>query len=224
MSKLQSILLILLLISTQTVMKAQDDRMTLGVRAGHNNVFGAFAAFSLETEQTFCEDFSLRGGLQYNTIGRTALEAHPAYNIQFVWGNLSVEALVEYNNLNSINNFSAGAGACVDFKGVSARLGYYYRLYGGMGSRLTEPFNIYYEFRAHFLRKIERWNLDLAILNCEMFELERHYQPTYLLECMYSFGHHSSVLFGIGYKPAGTFNISADYYQSFIKTGICYRW
>ena len=80
MSKLKSILLILLLISTQTVMKAQDDRLTLGVRAGHNNVFGTFAAFSLETEQTFCEDFSVRGGLQYNTIGRTALEAHPAYN------------------------------------------------------------------------------------------------------------------------------------------------
>lgn len=66
MSKLKSILLILLLISTQTVMKAQDDRLTLGVRAGHNNVFDTFAAFSLETEQTFCEDYSV--GVVYSII------------------------------------------------------------------------------------------------------------------------------------------------------------
>lgn len=203
---------------------AETSELKAGFRAGHNAVFGAFTAFSLEAMHSFTNEFSISGGGQYNTIGKTALEAIPAYHMNFKWGELSAEALLTYSNLTSVHNYTAGAGIKAIFGWLSAKLGYYYRIYGGNDSWITEPFNIYYELRANLLQRIERWDLELALTNCETFELERHYQPSYLAECLYEIGQKVVVSLGMGYKPAGTFNISADYYQTFIKTGVSFRW
>ena len=85
---------IILLTAFTATLKAQDDKIMLGLRAGHNAVFGGFAAVSLETVQTIDEDFSIIGGLQYNSIGKTVLEACPAYSFSFPWGNISAQMLL----------------------------------------------------------------------------------------------------------------------------------
>ena len=215
---------ILALVSNQLIMNAQENELAVKLRLGHNVAFGGFAAVSAETSQTFCDDFSISGGIQYNTIGKTALDARPAYNFRFGWGRVSVEALLEYYNLSSINNFAAGAGASMDSRWIGAKLGYYYRLFGGLGGLIKEPFNIYYELRAHFLKKCKTWDLDFVITNCETFDLERHYQPSFIAEGCYFPKSKFGISFGLGCKPAGMFHISADYYQSYLKAGVCYRW
>ena len=224
MIRLRLLLTLSLLAFCSSVLSAQDDELKVGLRAGHNAAFDGFAALSLETVQTIGQNISISGGLQYNTIGKTALEVRPAYNMNFNWGKVSAEVLAAYTNLTSINSFAAGAGACVDSKSISARLGYYYHIFGGNGGAITEPFNVYYELRAHFLRKLENWNLDLVITNCEIFELERHYQPSFIVEGSYYLMSRLGISLGLGCKPSGMFNMSADYYQSFLKTGVCYRW
>jgi hypothetical protein len=205
-------------------MNAQEREFMLGVRGGYNAAFGGFGAVSLETTQAIGKNFSINGGLQYNTIGKTSLEARPAYDIPFEWGKLSVESILTYNRLTSINNFTAGLGAAVDYRFISAKLGYYYRLYGGNGDTISEPFNLYYELCAHCLKNIEKWDFNLAITNCEIFDLERHYQPSFIAEGRYYPTSKLGIAFGIGYKPSGMFHISADYYQTYLKTGLCYRW
>ena len=216
--------LLLILVSSPFILNAQNDEVKVGLRAGHNAAFGGFAAVSIEAVQRFCENFSLGGGLQYNTIGRTTLETLPSYNIPFDWGRLSVESLITYTCLSSINNVTAGAGVAIASKDVSGRLGYYYRIYCGKGGKITEPFNIYYELRTHFLKRIENWILDIVITNCEAFELERHFQPSFIAEGCYSPTSKLGISIGLGCKPSGMFNMSADYYQSYLKTGVCYRW
>lgn len=203
---------------------SQTDEVVLGLRAGHNAVFGGFFAPSLEMNHEFCDNFSLNGGVQYNTIGKTDLEIHPTYIVDFDWGKIKADAMIAYRNFTSINSFAIGAGAKAHFKWFRAKLGYYYHLFGSQEYKITEPFNIYYEFCADLLNRIENWDLKLILTNCEIFELERHYQPSYIAECFHNIGQNFGVSIGVGYKPTGTFNISADYYQSFIKTGLCYRW
>ena len=234
MIKFRYLELLLLLLCFPQIMMAQDvkvqgheevnSEVKLGVRAGHNVVFGGFAAISFETKQTFRNDFDISGGIQYNTIGKTALEARPAYAINFDWGKIVPELLLAYTNFASINSFSAGAGVLGDFGMISAKLGYHYHIYGGYGGKIIEPFNIYYECILHLLRKPDNWKLDLVITNNEIFELERHYQPSFIVESFYYPTNRLGISFGIGYKPAGIFHLSADNYQSYIKTGICYRW
>lgn len=224
MNKLRILFAILLMTAGSLVMRAQDGGLMVGVRAGHNAAFGGFAAVSLETHQNLCGEFSIDGGLQYNTIGRTTVEAVPAYGFPFDWGRLSVESVLSYTRLSAVNSFAAGAGLAVDSRGVSGRLGYYYRHFGGQGGWINEPFNVYYELSVHFLKKVEDWKLDFVITNCEAFELERHFQPSFIVEGCYYPSSKLGISFGVGCKPSGIFNMSADYYQSYIKTGVCYRW
>lgn len=224
MIKVKHLFLALLVAICPTLLKAQENDIRVGLRAGHNAVFGGFAAASLETNQTFCKDFSISGGVQYNTIGKTALEARPGYIMNFDWGRLTAETLVFYSNLSNVDNFAAGAGARAEFGRTSMQLGYYYRVYGNEVNKLTEPFNLYYELRVGLLENTKDWDLDLILTNNEIFELERHYQPTYLAECFYYPTDNLGVTLGVGYKPSGTFHIAAGYYQTFIKTSLCYRW
>ena len=218
------LLLISLLISSSFITSARENEIKVGLRTGHNAALGCFGAASVETIQTFSGNFSIHSGIQYNTIGKTSIEAHPAYHMPLGWGKLSIESVLTYTNLSSINGLTAGVGAALDSKNVGARLGYYYHLYGGHGGRITEPFNVYYELCGHFLKKVDNWNLDLKITNCETFELERHFQPSFIAEGSFYPTSKLGVSFGIGCKPSGMFNMSADYYQSYIKTGVCYRW
>ena len=224
MIKIKHLFLALILAIMPTLLKAQENDIKVGLRAGHNAVFGGFTAASLETTQTFCKDFSLSGGVQYNSIGKTALEARPAYKMDFDWGKLTAEMLAFYSNLSNTDNFAAGAGARAEIGRTSMQLGYYYRVYGNDTNKLTEPFNLYYSLRVHLFQNNEDWDLDLILTNNEIFELERHYQPTYLAECFYYPTDNLGLTLGVGYKPSGTFHIAAGYYQTFIKTSVCYRW
>lgn len=224
MHKIKYILLLLFIGTCSFTMNAQDDELMIRLRTGHNSTFGGFAALSLETLQTFDSNLQISGGVQYNSIGRTAIEARPAYYKDYDWGRISAQALLTYKNLQSVNSLAAGAGVETSGRWVAVRLGYYYHFYGQRGENIKEPFNIYYELRVNLLPMLESWDLQLAITNNERFELERHYQPSYLAQCSYYMNDYLGLTMGVGYKPAGVFNLTADYYQSFINLGICYRW
>lgn len=224
MIKLKYIAIIVLLATSSTFLRAQINEVNMRVRAGHNVVLGSFTAVSLETHQLLNDNFKIQGGVQYNTIDKTTLEARPAYFRDYSWGKLSTEVLLTYANITSVNSFAAGAGVVLSGRWIEGKLGYYYRMFGGKGSSINEPFNIYYEFCANLLPMIEDWNLKMVITNNEIFELERHYQPTFIAQCSYYPLQYLGISLGIGCKPSGMFNMSADYYQSHVNLGICYRW
>ena len=224
MRKALNFLLIFFLALQAISLNAQEDEITVKIRTGHNASFGGFGAVSLETVQNFDSGFLLCGGVQYNTIGRTALEARPAWSVNYNWGVVSAEALLTYRHLASVNSLAAGAGASISGKWVGFKLGYYYHMYGHGGESIMEPFNLYYELLVNLLPMVEAWDLQLAITNSEIFELERHYQPTFIAQCRYDMNERLGFSMGIGCKPAGMFHLSADYYQSFLNLGVCYKW
>lgn len=224
MLQIRRAIITLLLAFSAMSLKAQNAQFALGVRTGYYAAFGGFAAVSLETDAVISKEFEIGGGVQYNTIGKSTVEVRPAYYHNFAWGKLSAEILFNYANLSSINNFAVGAGVGLSSKWIDGKLGYYYRLYGGKSGHIYEPFNVYYELQANLLSKIESWDLHLIITNNEIFELERHYQPSFLVQCRYNHGKHLGVNFGVGCKPSGLFNITVGHYQSFVKLGVCYRW
>ena len=83
--KMKRILLIVCMLLVALATKAQDGNIMLGIRAGHNTVQGGFAAVSLEAEHAFERHFSINGGIQYSTVGKTAAEVCPAYFHDFKW-------------------------------------------------------------------------------------------------------------------------------------------
>lgn len=224
MRRLYYLAVLMLLTLTASALNAQDGKVLLGVRAGHSAPFGGFAAVSVEADHDFNNVFSLLGGAQYNTIGRTAVEVRPSYFHDFDCGRLSAEILIHGTNMFSTTNVAVGAGVGFKWRFLRAKLGYYYRLYGGAGDWIKEPFNMYYEFGVNCLPMFSKWDLNVLVTNNEIFELERHYQMTYILQGWYYPIDNVGITLSVNYKPAGMFNMSADYYQLSSKFGICYRW
>ena len=224
MLKFKSFIIFALALCWCCSLSAQSGKVQMEARAGHNTVFGGFVAPSVVAEYSLEDYFAISGGVQYNTIGRTAVEARPSYFHDLKWGRISAEALVHYTYMSSLNNFAAGAGIGLKTKWIDARLGYYYRLYGVPGNRITEPFNLYYLATIHCLPMFEKWDLDLTMSNCETFELERHYQPSFTVQGWFYPKEFLGITLGASYKAAGMFHLSSDYYQFYTKLGVCYRW
>ena len=224
MVRLRYLLTIILIASAASVVKAQDNMISLGLRGGYNVAFGGFGALSLETNLTFKQHFMINGGVQYNSIGKTTAEVHPAYYHDFSWGRISSEILLSYKNLSSVHSVGCGFGVGISSKWIGGKSGYFYRLYGGGDYFIKEPFNIYYELYGNLLPMIDNWDLKLVITNCEIFELERHYQPSFIALCDYYMRNGVGISMSIGCKPAGIFNMSPDYYESYLKLGVSYRW
>ena len=200
------------------------DGLELEIRGGNNASFGDFAAVSLLTQQCLGQKYKLAAGVQYNTIDKISLETRTAYLKEYNWGILSTEAILAYTDIKSVGSISAGAGLGLSGKRIEGKLGYYYRWFGGNGNSIHEPFNIFYEFSVKFLTMNQCWDLQFDITNCEIFELERHYQPSLIAECRHYPSPDLGIIFGLGYKPSGMFNMSSDYYQTFLNLGLCYRW
>lgn len=222
--RLRFIIMTLLLVSFSTVMQAQSNELTLGIRAGHSASSGGSAAISLEGNQHIGKKVLLNGGIQYNTIGKSSIEVRPSYIFDLSWGRLSGDILLNYTDFGAINSIAAGAGIGLKGKWIGGKAGYYYRYFRGIGGAIVEPFNIYYEFHVNILPMVEKWDLQFMITNNEIFELERHYQPSFIVACSHNIGNRFGIMLNVGCRPAGMFNMSADYYNSFIKTGVCYRW
>lgn len=223
MRRLFGLLSIALLLCVHTL-SAQQNEIMFAVKVGHNTLFSSFTAFSFDAKYSVGNNFSLRGGAQYNSYSRMAVELRPAYYRDIDRGRLSAEVLLGYVGQNNIGNLTLGGGATLDMHSMWATLGYYHRTMMRSGDRLTEPFNLYYEFGLRCLPNKEQWDVNAIISNSRIFELERHYQPSYIVEGWWYPKSAMGVMLSIDYKPAGVFNMASDYYQLYTKLGVCYRW
>lgn len=207
-----------------SLLNAQDSGISFRLRAGDTTPFGGFAAVSADVNHSFENNFAVNGGVQYNTIGRTATEIRPAYIFDLENGSLSTKILLHFSHQSSIDNFAVGFGADYSYKWLFLTAGYYYRQYSSNGSSLTEPFNLFYECGFNCLPNRSEWDLNIYVTNCELFELERHYQPSLMVQGWWYPNDWLGVNLGVSYKHTGMFGIASDYYQLYGSTGICYRW
>lgn len=202
---------------------AQQREISLGTKIGHNVVFGKYSALSVAGSYTH-NHWGVRGGGEYNNIGRIATELRPTYYRDCRIGRLSGELLLHYSTQSRVANYALGGGASLDTKNLWVTFGYYHRTIEMGGESLRESFNFYYEAGIRCLPTRERWELNVIFSNSRMFELERHYQPTYTIEGGWSPSERLGIDLSINYKPAGMFNMSSNYYQFYTKVGVCYRW
>lgn len=228
--KLRLILLLFLLALLSTAVRAErvvpDSTLVVKLqgRVGHSSINGLYGTVGLRGDYSLPRHFMMRAGVQYNTIGRYSAEVRPAYFHDFTFGRLHGEVLLHYNRHHSFNNIAVGVGVGLTMDYFWAHLGYYYRAIAGSDNVITEPYNFYYEIGVNCLPMIESWDLMAYVTNSTLNDLERFYQPTLCVDAVWYPTSSWGVMLGVAYKPAGMFNISADYYQSSIQVGVRYQW
>ena len=218
------LLLLILFVTYAHALRAQDVYATFGVKGGHNALFGPFAAISAEAGYEAMRGFAISGGVQCSTIGRVVAEFRPRYFHDFDFGRLSGEVLLGYTYHSRMSNYIVGCGASLDIKALWATLGYYHRTITLAKDYICEPLNIYYELGVRCVPRREKWDLNIAVTNSRIFEVERHYQPSLVVDAWWYLLDRLSLLLGFNYMPAGMFNLSSDYGRAYANVGVCCRW
>jgi len=89
--------------------------------------------------------------------------------------------------------------------------------------RLNENWNLMY-FVGYNLKPIEsKWNAGLSITNIDYFLINQETNPMFFLSGRYQVISPLELFVESWYKSAGTFNISANYFGFFIRTGVIWK-
>lgn len=198
--------------------------VALDARVGNSSVKDIYGTIGLRGDYSMPRYFMMRAGIQYNTINRISAEVRPAFFHDFACGRLHGEILIHYNYHHSFDNLCAGVGVGFTMDYFWVQLGYYYRSIIGSDNIITEPYNLYYEVGVNCLPQVQAWDLMVYVSNSTLNDLERVYQPALYVDALWYPSTSWGIMLGAAYMPSGIFNISTDYYQSFINVGVRYRW
>lgn len=198
---------------------------SLELQGGHSAVWGRYGAVGMSAYYSLPQYFAVQGGVQYNITNCVVADVRPAFIYHIASGRLHIEALCHYTMVqHSAQSLCFGAGVGFTGKYIWCNAGYYYRTLGISALTVAEPFNIYYELGVNCLPNVESWDLTVAVTNSNMYDLERHYQPSLQVDACWHTTPSLGLLCGVRYKPAGMFNLSSDYYQLSVNVGVVYRW
>lgn len=90
-------------------------------------------------------------------------------------------------------------------------------------TKLHENFNLIYSFGYHLKPPASNWNIGLSVTNVDYFMVNQETNPIFCLEGSYKLKDSISLLTQFWYEPAGVFNIYANYFGFFVRTGIIWN-
>lgn len=174
-------------------------------------------------------------GFKVNTDSRYALNARADFKYHLNTGYKSYIGLKNqylYNisagsNLHDMVIMLAAAYShpYVDVAiGANARLMTPIKMYNSVArTSIWEP-GLVYDIEARIFPLKHVWNIGAQITNMRMYEIERMYQPNFILKGNYRImGEGSDDLnlkLTAGFQPAGMMNVAVSYYSFFFNVGI----
>ncbi|MGM9838250.1 MAG: hypothetical protein ACI30A_07185 [Paludibacteraceae bacterium] len=85
-----------------------------------------------------------------------------------------------------------------------------------------EPFNLLYRLEVFCRPQTCNWNISACIANVDDFQMERMWQPIFMLGGRYDVDNHWRVLAEAECKPTGMFHLNATLYSASVRAGFCY--
>lgn len=86
-----------------------------------------------------------------------------------------------------------------------------------------EPFNLLYRMEVFCRPQTSRWNISACVANIDDYQMERMWQPIFMLGGRYDINDHWRVLLQGECKPTGMFHLNATFYSAYIRTGFTYK-
>ena len=88
---------------------------------------------------------------------------------------------------------------------------------------VTEPFGFLYSIEVFVRPQSSNWNLSFRISDTDDFQIERMWQPLFMIGGRYSLTERLSVLMQAQCKPTGMFHLNASFYGAQLRAGISYK-
>jgi hypothetical protein len=93
----------------------------------------------------------------------------------------------------------------------------------GRFTKIHEPYNLMYEFSYNLKPSANTWNLGISITNIDKFKISQETNPLFNLHGQYKISEPICLVSQFWYEPAGIFNIYANYFGFFVRTGIIWN-
>lgn len=212
---------------------------------GHNTTMQFYQGVGAIVHASLTNYFTLSGGAYFplykERIVRDKLMCNPAAFLEgkvhfplkhgytlFLENRYLVRALNAYRvyELNGCLSLGCESPHFVCCLGMANRLIAVYQYDPADGSRfVSEPFNLLYNLEGYlFGRTARKWNVGLRFSNYRLFRINHCSDPNYAVLGSYSVSPRLNLLIDVGVRPAGVFNLTAHYYESYFNMGVKYKW
>ncbi len=176
--------------------------------------------------------FEMETKLQFSSanVYTGALQLRPKFEVPV--GEMFLETDIMYRALarNRIGDITAALAVGYRMDYVSVTLGVFGRVMDDWDrsmhtndSYVVEPFNLLYRLEVFCRPQNNPWNLSFMVSNTDDYQMERMWQPLFMVGAWYDVTDHWRLDFGAQCKPTGMFHLNATFYGATFRTGFTYR-
>ncbi len=90
-------------------------------------------------------------------------------------------------------------------------------------TRIFEPRNLMYSFAYYIMPADHKWNASASIVNFDSFLIQQETNPMITGRFLYNVNSRLHVYWEIWYQSAGMFNLQANYFGFYFRTGLSWQ-
>ena len=206
--------------------------LSVSAEYAYNRTYEHFGNFNIQALMPINPYFELQTNLQASTANyyTGALILRPKFVLPV--GELFTETEVLYRALarNRLGDFCASLSLGYRMDYVSFQIGVFGRVMSSWDrdwnteeTYNTEPFNLLYRMEVFCRPQTSRWNISACVANIDDYQMERMWQPIFMLGGRYDINDHWRVLLQGECKPTGMFHLNATFYSTYIRAGFTYK-
>lgn len=228
--------LIFLMLSLSANVLADTHTTTAELRAyalyGYNLTWQHYGALDLWARVPINPHFELDAATRVATanVYSLSVDARPLFALPV--GEMYIDTRLRYQAIvrNRIHEAAAALSLGYRMDYVDVEIGMFTRLMSAFHREwhseeeiLTEPIDMLYSLEVFVRPQSSRWNLSLRISDFDDYQIERMWQPLFMLGGRYSPTERLSVLLQAQCKPTGMFHLNAAFYGATIRAGVSYK-
>lgn len=215
---------------------AQETAKPVELRAfatyGYNYTWEHYGNFDFLVRVPLNRHFELDAAAELSTANLYTLSADARPLFPLTVGELYIDTRLLYRAVvrNRMHELSASLGLGYRMDYVDVQLGVYTRSmfefnrdWHSEDEIVTEPFGFLYSIEVFVRPQSSNWNLSFRISDTDDFQIERMWQPLFMIGGRYSPTERLSVLMQAQCKPTGMFHLNASFYGAQFRAGISYK-
>lgn len=206
-------------------------QISVSAEYAYNRTWEHFANFNVQALMPVNQYFELQTNLRFSTanVYTGALILRPKFALPV--GELFLETELLYKALarNRLSDFCAALSVGYRMDYVSFNIGMYGRVMDTWDREWhseaiynCEPFNILYRLEVFCRPQMSKWNISACFSNIDDYQMERTWQPLFMLGGHYDINQHWRVAFSGECKPTGMFHLNATIYSVYARAGFTY--
>lgn len=199
---------------------------------------GIFSNSALRSQFQFL-DYKIEGGLELGIKNNkphfiSAFDFIASKTVQFKEIPFEIKAYLMYNQFSNLL-YESNVGVRTSFNKLQhwhLEIGSNFKTYTIVPSarkkyeisetdrRISENFNLIYQFSAYLKPHVHSWNIGISMTNIDYFIINQPTNPVFNLRAKYCSNKKLTWNLETWYKPAGVFNIYAQYFGYFVRGGV----